>query len=167
MRFKQYLTEVNNLLYDDYLNNKHNSGNLVCYLMEMKVISHDTSIDIINKNLYQFNVNDITYNFVITEIEYLPGESIYNIHFGPDDGYNLNRLNKHSMVQVRKVFEKVITCMIMFINDLKPERFTFTGHDHKLYKTYKLIIARIQKEKPFNKYSIQDSGRAFTFERLT
>ncbi len=167
MRFKQYLIEeIDIMIYEDYLNNiKFN--NVYFYLMEMKVNDVDNDIKKINSYLYEFTVNDITYQFNIDEIEALPGYTMHSISFHPKNKISFTRLDKHTMVQVRKVFEKVITCMIMFIGEHKPERFTFTGHDYKLYKTYKLIIERIRKTKNFKDYKMYSDGRGFTFERLT
>lgn len=161
MKFKQYVLE--NVLYNDYLNSESLCNDLISYLTEMKVIKHDKLITKKSSYRYNFEVNNTEYSFVIDKIEYLPKKFIYNIHFGNNEGLSFDRLNKHNLIQVRKVFEKVITCMIYFITELNPKEFTFTGHDKKLYQTYKMIIPRIRKEKPFDNYKIQDNGRGFTF----
>ena len=165
MRFKQYLTEINTYIYDDYLNGEL-SSTIYLYLMEMKVVTIDNTIKVINDSLYQFNVNDILYDFTIKNLEVLPGYQIYTVYFHPSNTLSFDRLNKHTLVQVRKVFEKVITCMVMFIGKHNPKEFTFTGHDHKLYKTYKVIIEKIKYTKPFNSYDIETDGRGFTFKIL-
>ena len=161
MKFKQYLTD---LLYEDYLyGNELINSILINYLMEMKIVYKDASITKISPYKYDFNVNDTNYSFIVNKIEYLPQKFVYNIHFGNNEGLSFKRLNKHNIIQVRKVFEKVITCMIFFINEFNPMEFTFTGHDKKLYQTYKMMIPKIRKRKPFNDYKIQDNGRGFTF----
>jgi hypothetical protein len=162
MKFKQYL---NTLLYEDFMNDRSLCGDLISYLMEMKVIKHDPSIKKVSPYKYEFTINDTLYSFIIDEIEYLPGISTYNIYFGPKGGTSFDRLGSHNASQVRNVFQKVITCMILFIDDINPDEFTFTGYDNKLYRTYKLIVSIIRKEKPFRMYKIDDSGRGFTFKK--
>jgi hypothetical protein len=159
MRFKQFLIESS---YEDFLNSRTLRNELVLYLMEMKVISHDDTIKKISPYHYTFTVNNVKYSFKIEYLEYLPNEIIYTVYFGPNNGMDFERINNHNLIQVRKVFEKVITCMIYFIKDLKPARFTFSGHDEKLYKTYKMIIARVYKKDPFYQYEISNGGFTFT-----
>ena len=55
--------------------------------------------------------------------------------------------------------------MIYFINDKKPLSFTFSGNDRDLYKLYKSIIPKVDKEEPFNQYNIQVNDNGFTFEK--
>ena len=164
MKFKQYLKEMS---YEDFMMDNHfASFHLISYLTEMKINYKDSSIKKNSSYDYKFIVNKTDYSFKIKEIEYLPGLKTYTVYFGPNKGMDFDRVNKHNIVQVRKVFEKVITCMIYFINDLKPDEFTITGHDEKLYKTYKMIIAVVQTQKPFSNYKIDDSGRGFTLKKV-
>ncbi len=138
MKFNEYL-KMDNLLY---------------LLERLEIIHNDPSITKVNNELYKFSVGGVDYDF---------GDvSIHNIYFITSGG-KISRQNKLSLSDTYQVFNKVITCMIYFINDTEPDTFTFSTSDKKLKKMYKIIISKIMKTKPFTRYTYQDNGAAITF----
>ena len=55
--------------------------------------------------------------------------------------------------------------MIYFINDQKPEQFTFSTNDPKLQKMYLLILVKVIKHKPFSDYYHNIYDLLVTFKR--
>ena len=147
MKFKQFLLNEKNFF----------------YLLERLEINYkDSSIKKISSSHYQFTINNQIYNFY-AEFEDFGDFSIYNVYF--TSGKELiSRKNNLSLTDTYKVFNKVITCMIYFINDQKPEQFTFSTNDPKLQKMYQIIIMKIRKIKPFNHYEIISTGNGYNFK---
>ena len=150
MKFKQFLT-------------KEQVFNNVDFLLERLEINYkDSSIKKISNNLYKFIVNNEKYEFHMDKIP-VDDYFLYNVYF--TSGKELiSRKNNLSLTDTYKVFNKVITCMIYFINDQKPEQFTFSTNDPKLQKMYQIIIMKIRKIKPFNHYEIISTGNGYNFK---
>jgi hypothetical protein len=151
IRFKQYLTE------EQVIEN-------VIYLLErLEIKQHDKTIKKISNNLYTFSVNTIDYEF---HAEKIPVDNyiLYNVYFNTSLK-DIDRQNKLSLTDTYKVFNKIITCMIYFINDQKPSLFTFSTNDPKLQKMYMIIVTKVMKTKPFSDYYYKNHGSSITFKR--
>ncbi len=148
MRLKQYINES-----DVYL------------LLERLEIRHtDKDIRKISNTHYTFNIDDIIYDFYAEDLDF--GDIvIYNVYFTSSESM-IKRHNKFDIKDTYNVFNKIITCLILFINDQKPISFTFSTDDPKLSKIYKVIIMKIRKHKPFNEYKINNIGDSFTFTHI-
>jgi len=135
--------------------------NQLNYLLEgIKVIHKDDNIRKISSELYTFTIDGYKYEFISEPID-IGDIVIYNTYFTSDG--QINRQNKFKDSSAIRVFNKVITCMVYFINDIEPEMFTFTSKDPKLLKLYNLIIVKIMKQKPFDQYKHKKNSTGWTF----
>ena len=163
MKFKQYLIEnkdgyyIVNDGYDDYT---------VCYLIErLKINYNDSSIKRLSDHHYLFMVNDEIYDFHCEPYD-IGNKILYNVYFISRTSF-IQKMNKFSITDTYNIFNKVITCMIYFINDHNPYEFTFSAGNKKLSKIYKTIIIKIRKKKPFNKYIIKSfPDDSFNFRKM-
>ena len=129
----------------------------------LKFNYHDKTIKKIDKYNYKFQVDELSYIF---NIIYISEADFYSVQFYTVDKNNsfiIDRQNKLSLTDTYKVFNKTITCMIYFIKDFNPNRFTFTTNDPKLRKYYGFIVAKFALQKPFSDYYYKSDETGFEF----
>jgi hypothetical protein len=153
MKFKLFLTE------GSY---SQKTDEILKLCESLIVRSKDNTIKKISRNQYKFSVDSFHYIFGIVG-EDLGDFKIYNVYYTDEKG-SIERKNELTVKQAKKVIEKVITCMIYFINDFKPDVFIFnTDDDERLFKFYSVIIMKIYKREPFINYTIININNGYKF----
>ena len=86
------------------------------------------------------------------------GEEMYSIQYGVSDntGLRIKRQNTYkNVIDVHSVINKVITCMVYFIKDIKPKIFMFSTKDSQLARIYGLTLDKVlRKDTFFSQYEI-------------
>ncbi len=153
MRFKQYLKEGSI---------QQRTNNIISICESINIKKSDNSIKKISNDKYLFSVDDFKYNFGIIGDDF--GDfTMYSIYYTDATG-SIDRKNELSILQAKRVIEKVITCIIMFIDSYNPDVFTFsTDNDDKLHNFYTTIIRSLYKKKPFTNFTITNTGNGYRF----